>query len=198
MPSKRIPYIAAGAAAGVVGLLVFLTIHHFTINPIWMIMPVGVVLAAAGGAAVGWAFYEMRPRLGQNALLAALILAGLLTLTQVPGFLIGQRHGPVVDIQSESILEGMTSEIIRRFVFDLVIMAGVMGALIGWFVGRTRTAAAAMALAGIAFALGPGHNIPFFVGVGLGAAAKMLWIMAAVIIASGLTMGVITYWFENR
>ena len=92
----------------------------------------------------------------------------------------------------------MTSEIIRRFVLDLVLMAGVVGALIGWFVGRTRQAVAAMALAGVAFALGPGHNIPFFVGVGLEAAAKMLWIMAAVIIASGFTMGVIVYRHVRR
>ena len=198
MRTKRTPYILAGILAGIVGLFVFLTIHHFTINPIWFILPVGILLSAAGGAAVGWAFYEMRPRLGANAIWSALILAGLLTLTQVPGFLIGQRYGPVVDLQNESILEGMTNELVRRFVLDLVLMAGVVGALVGWFVGRTRLAVIAMALAGVAFALGPGHNIPFFVGVGISAAGKMLATMAAVILASGLTMGVTAYWFEQR
>ena len=98
MLSKRSYYIAAGMFAGITGLVVFLVIHHFTITPIWFILPVGVILSIAGGAAVGWAFAEMRSHLLPNAIWSALILAVLLSLTPVPGFLIGQRFGPVIDI----------------------------------------------------------------------------------------------------
>lgn len=197
MQSKRSYYIAAGMFAGITGLVVFLTIHHFTITPIWFILPVGLILSMVGGAAVGWAFAEMRSHLVSNAIWSALILAMLLSLTQVPGFLIGQRFGPVIDIQNETILQGMTAEIIRRFAFDLIFMAGMVGALLGWFVGRTQRAALSMAIAGIAFAIGPGHNIPFFVGIGLTAASKMLLIMAAVILTSSLALGISAYWLEN-
>jgi hypothetical protein len=198
MKIKSRYYIASGIIAGIMGLLIFLIIHYFTITPIWFILPVGILLAAGGGAAVGWAFAELRSHLLANAIWSALLLAGMLTLTQVPGFLIGQRFGPVVDIQTESILQGMTTEIVRRFVFDLIFMAGFVGGLLGWLVGRTRRAAVAMATAGMGFAVGPGHNIPFFVGIGFTAAGKMLVIMAMVILASGFTLGICTYWFENR
>ena len=198
MLSKRSYYIAAGMFAGITGLVVFLVIHHFTITPIWFILPVGVILSIAGGAAVGWAFAEMRSHLLPNAIWSALILAVLLSLTQVPGFLIGQRFGPVIDIQNETILQGMAAEIIRRFAFDLIFMAGVVGALLGWYIGRTQRAALAMAIAGIAFAIGSGHNIPFFVGIGLTAASKMLLIMAAVILTSSLGLGISAYWLEKK
>ena len=36
--------------------------------------------------------------------------------------------------------------------------------MIGWLIGRTRRAAASTALAGLIFALGPGHNIPLIGG----------------------------------
>ena len=44
-----------GVLAGVAGLLVFLEIHHVWIKPIWFILPSGLMIAAAGGLAVGWA-----------------------------------------------------------------------------------------------------------------------------------------------
>ena len=198
MKIKRLYYIASGIIAGIMGLLIFLIIHYFTITPIWFMLPVGILLAAGGGAVVGWAFAELRSHLFTNAVWSSLTLAGILTLTQVPGFLIGQRFGPVVDVQNETILQGVTSELIRRFVFDLLFMAGFVGGLLGWVIGRSRRAALAMAAAGMGFAVGPGHNIPFFVGIGFAAAGKMLVIMAMVILASGFTLGICTYWFENR
>ena len=63
--------------------------------------------------------------------------------------------------------------------------------------GRAHWGAIAMAVAGIAFAIGPVHNIPFCVGIGLRSAGKMLIIMAVVILVSGLTLGIAAYWLEK-
>ena len=55
----------------------------------------------------------------------------------------------------------------------------------GWL-GRTRRAALATAVAGLVFALGPGHNIPFLGGTpGVG---KELAIMTAVTLVSALVL----------
>ena len=51
--------LVAGVTAGIVGLLVFLVIHHFWITPIWFILPLGMLIAAIGGVAVGWAYHEL-------------------------------------------------------------------------------------------------------------------------------------------
>jgi hypothetical protein len=77
-------------------------------------------------------------------------------------------------------------------------MAGVLGVLLGWLVSHSCQAIIAMALAGTAFAFGPGHNIPSFVGIGITEAGKMLTIMAVVIVVSGLSLGIVAYWLENR
>jgi hypothetical protein len=55
--------LIAGVLAGITGLLVFLVIHHIWIMPIWFILPIGLVIAAAGGLAVGWAYSELLPGL---------------------------------------------------------------------------------------------------------------------------------------
>jgi len=46
--------LIAGLLSGIAGLLVFLTIHHFWIRPIWFTLPAGWVIAALGGLAVAW------------------------------------------------------------------------------------------------------------------------------------------------
>ena len=55
--------ITSGILAGAAGLLVFLVIHHVWIKPIWFILPLGLVIAAIGGLAVGWAYSELLPYL---------------------------------------------------------------------------------------------------------------------------------------
>ena len=45
--------LIAGVISGMAGLLVFLTIHHFWIKPIWFIAPIGLMIAGLGGLAVG-------------------------------------------------------------------------------------------------------------------------------------------------
>lgn len=51
--------------------------------------------------------------------------------------------------------------IVRRFITDLLLTSFAMGALIGWWLARSKKAALATGFAGIAFALGPGHNTAF-------------------------------------
>lgn len=46
-------HLLAGAFSGAAGLIVFLVIYHFWIMPIWFILPVGLLIAALGGLAVG-------------------------------------------------------------------------------------------------------------------------------------------------
>jgi membrane associated rhomboid family serine protease len=61
--SNRKASLIAGLLAGITGLLVFLVIHHLWIKPIWFILPLGLVIAAAGGLAAGWAYSELLPGL---------------------------------------------------------------------------------------------------------------------------------------
>lgn len=179
------PLFWAGAISGIAGLLTFLIIHHFTIRPIWFIAPVGLLFAIAGGAAVAWAFQALQPRLNANILIASLAFAALLTLTQVPGFLISSTRAPIIDTVTANILPGKGWEAAGRFFLDLFLTAAIAGALIGWGLAGSGVAAGRMALAAVAFSIGPGHNIPFFAGtVGAG---KMWAIMGSVILVSALT-----------
>ena len=84
------PHLVAGVLAGIVGLLVFLVIHHFWITPIWFILPMGLVIAALGGLAVGWAYHELSPNLPRSpwsafafAALTAIILAPAIILAEI-------------------------------------------------------------------------------------------------------------------
>ena len=77
--SNRKASLIAGMLAGAAGLLVFLVIQHLWIKPIWFILPVGLVIATAGGLAVGWAYNELLPSLPRRpwTILAWLVLIGL-------------------------------------------------------------------------------------------------------------------------
>jgi len=61
--STRAASVRAGVLAAVAGLATFLLLHHLWIVPIWFIAPVGALVAAAGGAAVGAAYEELLPHL---------------------------------------------------------------------------------------------------------------------------------------
>jgi hypothetical protein len=185
----------AGGISGIAGLLTFLISHHFTIRPIWFIAPAGLLFAIAGGAAVAWAFQALQPRLNANILIASLAFAALLTLTQVPGFLISSSRQPIIDMVTANILPGKGWEAAGRFFLDLFLTAAITGALIGWGLAGSSAAAGRMALAAVAFSIGPGHNIPLFAGTA--GAGKMWAIMGLVIFTSALAFAVTLAWFRK-
>lgn len=182
----------AGAAAGTVGLLTFLALHALWIIPIWFILPVGLLVAGGGGLAVGWAYAEVRWRLPRRPW-TPLAVAGLIAVILLPAFVLAELQAPVFTVTpAGSVPTVATSIIILRFVGELLATATIVGGLVGWWLGRTRRAALATAVAGFVFALGPGHNIPLIGGTpGVG---KELAIMALVISISALVLVEVHNW----
>lgn len=172
--------VAAGAVAGVSGLGVFLVVHHLWITPIWYIAPVGAPIAAAGGAAVGAAFAELRPHLPGRPWTAVCVAGGAAAVL-LPAVLIGELHGPVFAMGADGrgVLLVPRSEAAAMFAGGLLATATAVGALIGRQVGRSRRAAGLTALAALAIALGPGHNVPLLGGTP--ATPKQLAILALVL-----------------
>ena len=154
-------HLVAGVLAGVVGLLVFLVIHHFWINPIWFILPLGLFIAALGGLAVGWAYHELSPNLPPShwRILALVALIGVIL---APAIIFAELRQPlfaITDTGAELSVPVWYATVI--FILELLVTAVLVGGLAGWLIGHTSRAALATALAGFIFALGPGHNIPF-------------------------------------
>lgn len=179
--------LIAGVASGLAGLLVFLVIHHFWILPIWFILPLGLPVAAAGGAAVGLAYDELAPRLPPRPW-TALAVGALIWFTLLPGLVLAELRRPFFTLQPDgsSILAVSVGRVAVGFLLELLVTAVLAGALAGWLIGRTRRAALATAAGGFIFALGPGHNIPLIGGTpGVG---QELAIMAAIIAVSAVVL----------
>jgi hypothetical protein len=177
--------LVAGIASGVAGLIVFLAIHHVWIKPIWFIAPPGLAIAALGGLALGWAYKEIRLGLPAPPW-TALSVCGLMLAILLPAVLLSFTHGPLFDLATATIPPGQGRRVAVRVALELGLTAIVMGALAGWLIGRSGRATLATALAGFAFALGPGHNIPMF---GTNPRAfKGLAIMAVVVVASSFCL----------
>jgi hypothetical protein len=148
----------AGVLAGVASLLVFLVLHHLWIKPIWFILLIGLVIAAAGGLATGWAYRELLPGLpGRPWTIPA--WAALVSLTLAPAVVLAQLRPPV--FTTAGILNMSLQGAAIIFIRDLLLPAAVTGGLADWLIGHTRRAVLATAVAGFVFALGPGHNVPF-------------------------------------
>ena len=150
--------LVSGVLAGIVGLLVFLVIHHFWIRPIWFILPLGLVIASLGGLAVGWAYSELLQGLPGRPW-RTLAWSALVSLTVTPAVLLAQLRPPV--FTPAGILNINLQGAVIIFIGELLLPAVVTGGLAGWIIGRTRRSALATAVAGFVFALGPGHNAPF-------------------------------------
>lgn len=172
--------ILAGALSGVVGVAVFLTIHHFWILPIWFIAPIGVPMAAGMGVAIGWAAHLARERLPRGRVALALALAGLLLALLLPAEILSFRRG-AFDITNPDVPP------------DVLVVAFVelstaipLGALVGWWLTRTWRGALAWALAGLATGLGVGHNVTLL-GATFPAVYKMWTIMATAQLAAAFT-----------
>jgi hypothetical protein len=178
--------LASGALCGITGLLVFLVIHAVWIMPIWFILPVGLVIAVAGGLAVGRAYAEIQHRLPPRPWRVPTLTA-LIALVLLPATLLAELRPPMVIFTPTGPLFQM--EIVPAvllFTGELLLTAALSGGLLGWLIGRTRPAACWMALAGFIFALGPGHNIPFIGGTG--GVLKEWALMGSVIISSAAVL----------
>jgi hypothetical protein len=188
--------LCAGLLSGVAGVLAFLTIHHFWIRPIWFILPVGSAIAALGGLAVGWAYFEIKSGLPPRPWTPAAIFL-LVAATLTPAILLAQFRPPLFDISTGTLAEGNTpSSVAARFALELLLTATLVGALAGWIIMRTPRAAFAVALASFVFALGPGHNIPFLgstPGVGKG-----IVLLVAIIAVSALVLVESEAWLSQQ
>lgn len=188
-------YLIAGVVSGIAGLLTFLVIHHFWIMPIWFITPFGLIIAALGGLAVGLSYEEIRqglpPRpwtsLGLTVMIAAIL---------APSILIAQLRAPLIDITTGSIPPESRGQVITHFILELVLTASLAGGLAGWFLGHTWRAALTTSLAGLIFALGPGHNIPFLGNTP--ATGKGLALLLAISLVSAMVLVEAQAWLANR
>src|SRR3990172_2725371 len=177
--------LIAGSLSGIAGLLVFLVIHHFWIRPIWFILPVGLMIAGFGGLAAGWSYTEIKPGLPPRPW-PALALVAVIGVTLAPSILLAQLRQPLINITTGIIPPEEAGRVTLHFVLELLITAGVVGGLAGWLLGHTLRAAMATALAGLVFALGPGHNIPFLGSTP--AVGKGLVLLLAITLVSALVL----------
>jgi len=177
--------LIAGSLSGIAGLLVFLVIHHFWIRPIWFILPVGLMIAGFGGLAAGWSYTEIKTGLPPRPW-AALALVAVIGVILAPSILLAQLRQPLINITTGIIPPEEAGRVTLHFVLELLITAGVMGGLAGWLLGHTLRAAMATALAGLVFALGPGHNIPFLGSTP--AVGKGLVLLLAITLVSALVL----------
>ncbi len=177
---RRAASVRAGVLAGIAGFATFLLIHHVWIVPIWFIAPAGALVAAAGGAAVGAAYAELLPHLPRRpwTVIAVIVVIGVVLL---PAFVIAELRGPIFAMVGDGggslLVPG--PEAVADVVVGLLGTATIVGGGLGWLIARSRRAAGTTALAALAFALGPGHNIPLLGGTP--AVAKELVILAAVV-----------------
>jgi hypothetical protein len=184
--SQRNASLIAGTLAGMAGLLVFLVIHHFWIKPIWFILPIGLVVAATGGLAVGWAYRELLPGLPRRPWTTFAWFA-LIGLTLAPAIIIAQLRPPLFTGSGMNVTATVSvAQAAVIFVRDLLLPASIIGGLCGWLIGKTIRAMLATALAGFVFALGPGHNVPF-----LGnqpATGKGIILLVAIVLAASIVL----------
>jgi len=175
--------LVAGCISAIAGLLVFLALHHFWIQPIWFILPFGLVIAALGGLAVGWAYQELLPVLPSRPWTAPAIIALILVIL-FPSVLLAELRAPMFDI---TVPGGVLNMSVPRatfvFILELLVTATIAGGVAGWLIGHTPRAALATALAGFVFALGPGHNIPFL-GSTPGNAKGVVLLLSIVVVSS--------------
>src|SRR5512135_2521469 len=87
----QVTALLAGVFSGLASLLVFLTLHQLWIKPIWDILPAGLVVAALGGLAFGWAYAEIKIGLPPRPWTALAVFA-LVGATLAPAIVLGQLN----------------------------------------------------------------------------------------------------------
>ncbi|MDA0167887.1 hypothetical protein OJ998_02225 [Solirubrobacter taibaiensis] len=176
------PALFAGALSGVAGLLVFLVVHHFWIMPIWFILPPGLAIASLGGLSIGWAYGELHHRLPARPW-RHVAWASLVALTLAPSIALAELGPALFDADTGDLRPGTDLvTVATRFATELLLPAAVVGALAGWCLAGRR-AAWITGLAGLVFALGPGHNIPLLGGTP-GAAQGALLLASIIVVAT--------------
>lgn len=178
-------YLISGVVASLAGLLVFLVIHHFWILPIWFILPPGLLIAVLGGLAVGWSYHEIAAGLPPRPWTSLAIFC-LFALVLAPAAILAQLRPALITSNTFSIPPGQGATVAVRFVLELVLTAAVVGGVCGWYLGRSPSAALSTAIAGIAMACGPGHNIPFLGNTPV--AGKGLVLLAIVMLVAALVL----------
>ncbi len=193
MPSEGLPpFVLAGVCAGLAGLLTFLLIHHFWIQPIWFIAPVGVVIAGAGGVVVGWSYAEILVSLPPRPW-TFLALTAVIAVILAPSIILAQLTPPLIDLATFSLPPQAGPRAALAFIFELIMTAVIIGGAAGWYLGHTRRAMVATAIAGLVYALGPGHNIPFLghtpaVGKGLALLLAVTLVAAFVLVEANAAL----------
>lgn len=191
----------SGVVAGLVGFIVFLILHALWILPIWFIVPMGLVIAGVGGATVGWAYETVEPHLPAGILARSLAVAGGTILVLAPSTILFQLGGPTVPV-----VDGIARtdaidvpSLAVRFVVGLLVVTGATGAIVGWLLTHRRRGMLAVSAAGVVFALGPGHNLPFFHLAALPAATRTaLLLMLASIASASLVLVTVDGFLESR
>ena len=183
----------AGIVAGLAGITTFLLIHQLWIVPIWFIAPVGAALAAAGGAAVGAAYADLVPHLPRRPWrdVAVIIVFGFVLL---PAVIVAELRGPIYAMDGTLLVSG--EEAVVDVVVGLMVTAAIAGASLGWLITRDRRAAGSMAIAALALALGPGHNIPLLGGTSV--VAKELVIVGTVVAVAAVVLVEVHAWLTHR
>ena len=143
--------LLAGVATGLVGVLAFGIVHALLITPIWTDLTGGLPLAILGGAAAGWAFYELCASDRFTLRLRdGLLFGGLIWLTLVPM--------TAIDVLLRK--TGLRTALGDWEVLVSVIFALAGGFLAGWLLTRHRRAAVAVSLTTLVLAAGMGGPVP--------------------------------------
>jgi len=177
--------LIAGVLSGIIGLLVFLMIHHFWIAPIWFILPIGLLIAAIGGLAVGWTYHELSSSLPPRPW-STLVVVALIGIILAPSIILAELRQPLFTLtETGAELSVSVAYVAAVFTLELLVTATLLGGLAGWLIGRTPRAVLATGIAGLVFALGPGHNIPFLgnsPATGKGIAILLVIILSAAVV----------------
>jgi hypothetical protein len=164
-PSQRLAaFLIAGAAIGLLGVVLFGVVHALIIVPIWRRLFGGIPFAVVGGIAMGWALYELQAtsRLGEGA------SSGL-----VFGFLVWLTFLPMTAFTVFVRAAGLHStEGYWEITVELLLASGT-GAILGRLFSRQCRTAIAMGIAILAVALAQAGPIPVM------NSARAAWLFAA-------------------
>ena len=194
---SRAASVRAGVAAGIAGFTVFLLIHHLWIVPIWFMAPIGGVLAAAGGAAVGASYADLLPHLPRRPWRAFAVMV-VICLVLLPAVIVAELRGPIYAMAPDGggTLLVTGGDAVVDIALGLIASAMIAGAGLGWLITRDLHAARSLAVAALVLALGPGHNIPILGGTP--AVAKELVILGAVLGAAAVMLVETHAWLTRR